>query len=299
MAASESTTGRQTVSPSISESVRVKRRIGTGATYATLVILSVVFMFPLVWLVSTSLKPDQELIVWPPRIIPETVMWANYPDAWTMHPFNIYLRNTVIITGLAGVGQVFSASVVAYGFARLRFPGRDFLFGVVVSTLMLPYIVTLVPLYVIFKRLGWVDTFLPLIVPAYFGGGPLYIFLLRQFFRSIPADLSDVAKIDGASDMGIFLRVMLPLAKPGIAAAAVFSFMFTWNDFMGPLIYLNSQSKRTLTLGLRDFISVAAQETHYQYLMAVSAITIVPVMITFFVAQKYFIQGVVLSGIKG
>jgi multiple sugar transport system permease protein len=283
-------------------SFRSNRLLGTidqVITYLLLVLLSVIFVFPLVWLVSTSLKPDHELLAWPPRIIPETIMWSNYPTAWTMHPFTTYLRNTIVITVLAGFGQVFSASVVAYGFARLRFPGRDFLFGVVIATLMLPYLVTLVPLYVLFRKLGWVDTFLPLIVPSYFGGSAFYVFLMRQFFMSIPAELSDAAKIDGCSDLGIYLRVIMPLAKPGIAAAAVFTFMANWNDFMGPLIYLNTESKRTLTLGLRDFISASTQETHFQYLMAVSAITILPVVIVFFFAQKYFIQGVVLSGIKG
>lgn len=287
------------VSPRPWRSRHLAESVDRVVAYVLLVGLGIIYVFPLVWLVSTSLKPDYELITWPPRIIPETILWSNYPTAWTMHPFTTYLGNTIIITVLAGVGQVFSASVVAYGFARLRFPGRDFLFGVVIATLMLPYLVTLVPLYVLFRKLGWVDTFLPLIVPSYFGGSAFYVFLLRQFFMSIPAELSDAAKIDGCSDLGIYLRVIMPLARPGIAAAAVFTFMANWNDFMGPLIYLNTESKRTLTLGLRDFISASSQETQFQYLMAVSAIAILPVLVVFFFAQKYFIQGVVLSGIKG
>ena len=267
--------------------------------YLLLIGLGAVFALPLGWLVSTSLKSDQEVFRWPPRWIPNPIMWSNYIEGWTMYAFNTYLRNTVTITGLAGIGQVFSAAAVAYGFARLRFPGRDLLFAIVLATLMLPGVVTLVPLYLLFKQIRWIDTFLPLIVPAYFGGGPFFIFLLRQFFMTIPLDLSDAARIDGASDFGIFTHVMLPLSKPGLATVAIFSFMHHWNDFMGPLIYLNSENKRTLTLGLRDFIVVSNQRTEFQYLMAVSTLTILPVILVFFLAQKYFIQGVVLSGIKG
>ncbi len=276
------------------------RRAGRAALiYGLLIFFGVIFALPLVWMVSTSLKSDAEVFIFPPRWIPNPIMWSNYPTGWTMYAFSTYLRNTVIITLLAGVGQVFSASAVAYGFARLRFPGRDFLFTIVLATLMLPSVVTLVPLYLLFKMVGWVNTFLPLIVPAFFGGGAFYIFLLRQFFMTIPVDLTDAARIDGATDYGIFWRIMLPLSRPALATVAIFSFMANWNDFMGPLIYLNSEEKRTLTLGLRDFIVASAQRTEFQYLMAVSTITILPVMLVFFFAQKYFIQGVVLSGLKG
>jgi multiple sugar transport system permease protein len=278
---------------------KFRRFVGHTLLYILLIGFSLVFIIPLLWMISTSLKPDHELLTWPPRWIPETIMWSNYQVGWTSFNFNLYLLNTITITVLAGIGQVISASVVAYGFARLRFPGRDFLFTLVLATIMLPGIVTLVPLYILFNQIGWVNTFLPLIVPAYFGGGAFFIFLLRQFFMTIPMELSDAAKIDGCSDFGIFWRIILPLAKPGIAAAAIFSFMFHWNDFMGPLIYLNSENKRTLTLGLRDFIVVSAQRTEFQYLMAVSTVTILPVIVVFFYAQKYFIQGVILSGVKG
>jgi len=278
---------------------KVKRGIERAIIYGLLLGLGIIFVLPLIWMVSTSLKPDDELLDWPPRWIPKTVMWSNYTESWGPYNFNTYLGNTIIITAFAGIGQVLSASVVAYGFARLRFPGRDFLFTVVLATIMLPYIVTLVPLYVLFHKLGLVNTFLPLIVPAYFGGGAFFIFLLRQFFMTIPVELSDAAKIDGCSDLGIFWRVILPLSKPGIAAASIFSFIYHWNDFMGPLIYLNSENKRTLTLGLRDFIVVIAQRTEFQYLMAVSTLTVLPVILVFFFAQKYFIQGVVMSGVKG
>lgn len=280
-------------------SQRRQRHVARALIYLMLIGFGLVFILPLIWMISTSLKPDEELLLWPPRWIPSRIMWSNYTESWGPYNFNIYLRNTVMITVLAGFGQVFSAAVAAYGFARLRFPGRDLLFGIVMATIMLPGIVTLVPTYVIFQKIGWVDTFKPLIIPAYFGGGAFFIFLFRQFFMSIPMELTDAAKIDGCSDLEIFWRIILPLAKPGIAAAAIFSFMNHWNDFMGPLIYLNSEDKRTLTLGLRDFIVVSAQRTQFQYLMAVSTITVLPVIVIFFVAQKYFIQGVVMSGIKG
>ncbi len=278
---------------------RQHKQLTQAITYVLLIGLGLVFILPLAWMISTSLKPDNELLLWPPRWIPSKIMWTNYTESWGPYNFNIYLRNTVMITVFAGIGQVLSAAVVAYGFARLRFPGRDFLFGVVMATIMLPGIVTLVPMYIIFQKIKWVNTFYPLIVPAYFGGGAFFIFLFRQFFMTIPIELTDAAKIDGCSDFGIFWRVIMPLARPGIAAAAIFSFIAHWNDFMGPLIYLNSEDKRTLTLGLRDFIVVSAQRTEYQYLMAVSTVTVLPVIVIFFVAQKNFIQGVVMSGIKG
>ena len=278
---------------------RLRKRIGLAIIYFLLITLGLVFILPLIWMISTSLKPDNELLAWPPHWIPHTIMWTNFTESWGPYNFNVYLRNTVFITAVAGIGQVFSAAVVAYGFARLRFPGRDFLFTIVLATIMLPGIVTLVPMYIIFQKIGWVNTFYPLIVPSYFGGGAFFIFLFRQFFMTIPVDLTDAAKINGCSDLGIFSSVLMPLAKPGIAAAAIFSFMANWNDFMGPLIYLNSEDKRTLTLGLRDFIVVSAQRTQFQYLMAVSTITVLPVIVIFFFAQKYFIQGVVMSGVKG
>jgi multiple sugar transport system permease protein len=278
---------------------RLRKTAGLVVVYVLLIALGVVFVLPLVWMVSTSLKPDSELLAWPPHWIPHTIMWHNYTASWGPYNFNTYLRNTVFITVFAGIGQVFTAAVVAYGFARLRFPGRDFLFTLVLATIMLPGIVTLVPTYIIFHQIGWVDTFYPLIVPSYFGGGAFFIFLFRQFFMTIPIELTDAAKIDGCSDVGIFWSVIMPLAKPGIAAAAIFSFIANWNDFMGPLIYLNSEDKRTITLGLRDFIVVSAQRTQFQYLMAVSTLTVLPVIVIFFVAQKYFIQGVIMSGVKG
>jgi len=279
--------------------LRMRHRLARGATHLTLIVFGVVFLAPLVWMVSTSLKPDTQLIAFPPQWIPRPAIWRNYYDAWVPNNFSVYLKNTLTITILTVVGQTISASMAAYGFARLRFPGRDVLFGVVLGTMMMPGVVTLVPRYLLFLRLGWVDTFLPLIIPYFFGGSYLYIFLLRQFFRSIPSDLSDAAKIDGCSEFGIFRRIVLPLSKPAMTTVLIFSFVGSWNDFTEPLIYLNTESKRTLTLALRDFIVVSQHLTQYQYLMAVSVITILPIIVLFFFGQSYFIRGVTMTGIKG
>lgn len=278
-------------------STQRRRRLGKIASYAALTPISLIALIPLVWMVSTSLKPDEQLYAWPPQWIPSPLMWENYPQAWSYAPFTLYLRNTLTITLLALIGQMISASVVAYGFARLRFPGRDFLFAVLLATLMLPGVVTMLPTYLLFRTLGWIDTFYPMIVPAYFGGSAFYVFLLRQFFRSIPMELSDAAKIDGCSNLGTLFRVILPLAKPALATVAIFSFMNNWNDFIRPLIYLNSQSNLTLTVGLQAFM--LDYRTLFQYLMAVSALMTLPVIAIFFVAQRYFIQGMILSGMKG
>jgi ABC-type glycerol-3-phosphate transport system permease component len=274
-------------------------RMGTGQivlTYVLLIPLAVIFLAPLFWLISTSLKTDQQLGVWPPVWLPNPIVWDNYAKAWNAAPFALYTRNTLIITGFGLLGQLFSAAAVAYGFARLRFPGRDFLFVVVLATMMLPSVVTLIPTYILWERLGWLDTFVPLIVPAYFGP-PFFIFLLRQFFRSIPMELSEAAKIDGASNFRILVQLILPLSKPALATVTIFSFMNHWNDFLGPLIYLTSQDNYTLTLGLRHFMGQYA--TQFQYMMAISFLMSLPIILVFFFAQQYFVRGVVMSGLKG
>ncbi|HEV8636447.1 MAG TPA: carbohydrate ABC transporter permease [Chloroflexota bacterium] len=279
------------------------RRRGVMVRQALLYLLlapsAVVFLAPLVWMLSTSLKTNEQFGTWPPVWIPSPPVWENYPKAWSAAPFALYLRNTLIITVGALVGQLLSASAVAYGFARLRFPGRDVLFVVVLATMMLPGVVTLIPTYILFNQLGWLDTFAPLIVPAYFGagGGAFYIFLLRQFFRAIPLELSEAAKIDGASNRRILLQLILPLSRPALATVTIFGFMAHWNDFMGPLIYLTSRENATLTLGLRYFIS--ANSTQFQYLMAISFLMSLPIILVFFFAQQYFVRGVVMSGLKG
>lgn len=276
---------------------KVRRAIFQACVYAALIALGIVFAMPLLWMLSTSLKSDRQLLVYPPAWIPSPILWSNYPKAWTFAPFNLYLRNTIVITSLALVGQVSSASVVAYGFARLRFPGRDVLFIGVLATMMLPGVVTLIPVFLVYKKLGWVNTFYPLTVPAYFGGGAFFIFLLRQYMRTIPLELSDAARIDGCSELGIFARIVMPLSLPAVATVAIFSFLGHWNDFMGPLIYLNDENKKTMMLGLQSFISQHGQE--YQYMMAVALLATLPSLLVFFLFQRVFIQSVVLTGIKG
>ena len=267
--------------------------------YLVLLPLALVFVLPLVWMISTSLKDNLQMAASPPIWIPTPIRWDNYGKALTSLPFGLYLGNTLQITLLGLLGQMLSCTAAAYAFARLRFPGRDTLFVVVLATMMLPGVVTLIPTFILFKQLGWLNTFAPLIVPAWFGagGGAFYIFMLRQFFKTIPMELSEAAKIDGASNFRIYYQIVIPLAKPALATVAIFSFMAHWNDFIGPLIYLNTADKLTLTLGLRQFMQ--QYTTQFQYMMAISTLMALPIIAIFFFAQKYFIQGVVMSGIKG
>ena len=247
-------------------------------------------------MISSSLKPNYQIFEVPPRWIPNPPQWENYSEALTTLPFDRYMVNTAIITALTIVGHVLSCTLIAYAFARLRAPGRDVLFLVVLATMMLPYPVTMVPLYVLFKQLGWINTFLPLTVPAFFGSA-FYIFLLRQFFLTIPPDFEDAAIIDGANTLQILWRVILPLSMPALATVAIFTFQAAWNDFLAPLIYLQKPELYTVTLGLQFFRSTYT--TNWAYLMAASLVTSLPVIVVFFLAQRYFIEGITLSGVKG
>jgi multiple sugar transport system permease protein len=288
--------GTRTFQPGEQKRIR-RKHLSAYLSYLLLIPLSLLFMLPLVWMISTALKGNEQMTAWPPVWIPSPIRWDNFVAAWTSSNFARYLWNSVFYTSVAGFGQVLSASMVAFGFARLRFPTRDFLFGLLLGTLMLPSIVTLIPQYVLFRQFDWLDSFKPLIVPAFFGGGPFFIFLLRQFFRTIPNELFEQATIDGASNYRSYWQIMLPLAKPALSTVAIFSFLNHWNDFMGPLIYLNSTEKYTLTLGLRTFMS--RDDVRIQEMMAMSLMMTLPVIIVFFAFQRYFIQGVVMSGIKG
>lgn len=277
--------------------VRLKRNICIALTYAVLIGLSFLFLIPFFWMLSTSLTDASKVIVKDRHWIPDPVVWANYKKALTVLPFHLFLKNTLIITISCIVGQLVSASLVAFGFARMRFPGRDALFILVLSTMMLPAQVTQIPTFILFTHLRWIDTLKPLIVPAFFGGGAFFIFLLRQFFLTIPSELEDAARIDGCSPFGIYRNVALPLSKPALATVAVFSFMHHWNDFMGPLIYIQSMENKTLALGLNSFKGLHG--TEYHLLMAASVSVLLPVLVIFFAAQKYFVRGIVLSGLKG
>jgi ABC-type glycerol-3-phosphate transport system permease component len=258
--------------------------------------VAILFLVPFLWMISSSLKPNYQIFEVPPRWIPNPPRWENYREALTTLPFDRYIGNTAIITLVTIVGHVVSCTLIAYAFARLRAPGRDLLFLVVLATMMLPYPVTMVPLYVLFKQLGWINTFLPLTVPAFLGSA-FYIFLLRQFFLTIPPDFEDAAIIDGANTLQILWRVILPLSTPALATVAIFTFQTTWNDFLAPLIYLQKPDLYTVTLGLQFFRSTFT--TNWAYLMAASLVTSLPVIVIFFFAQRYFIEGITLSGIKG
>lgn len=273
------------------------RQLLRGAVqHATLIALGLLFLAPLLWMVSSSLKANDQLFVPQPIWFPSPPRWENYPKALTYIPFLTYLGNTLLICTLAVVGSLISCSLVAYGFARIDWPGRDLLFFALLATMMLPAQVTMIPSFLLFRWLGWYGTYKPLIVPAFLGNAFL-IFLLRQFFLSIPKELSEAARIDGASEFTTFARVILPLAKPALATVALFTFLFHWNDFLGPLIYLNDQSQYTLALGLQQFLN--AYRSEWGLLMAASTVVTGPIILLFFFTQRTFIQGIAMTGTKG
>jgi ABC-type glycerol-3-phosphate transport system permease component len=255
-----------------------------------------IFLLPFLWAISSSLKPDYQVLEFPPRWIPAPIRWQNYPEALTYVPFGRYAINTLIIAAGAIVGNLISCTLVAYGFARLNAPGKNVLFVIMLATMMLVDPVRIIPMYIEFKTVGWIDTFLPLIVPAFFGS-PFYIFLLRQFFMNIPRELEDAALIDGANRFQIIWRIFLPLAKPALATIAIFNFQGVWNDFLPPLVFLHDQSKFTVALGLNFFRST--YDVRWGYLMAASLVAMLPVVVVFFLAQRQFIEGISLSGLKG
>lgn len=256
-------------------------------------------MVPLFWLVSSSLKLPHEIFVTPPRFIPAEMHWENYREVLFEQPFLRFFRNTMIVTLPAVLGQVLTASMAAYGFARLRFPGREQVFAALLATMMLPYAVTLIPVYIMFKQVGWLGTFWPLIVPYWFGGGAFNIFLLRQFFRSIPNDLEEAAVIDGAGYVTIFARIILPLSVPALIVVTIFSFLHHWNDFLAPIIYANKYDMWTIAIGIANLRgSLGARDTTH-LLMAMSTLMVMPIVLIFFIAQRAFIQGIVMTGLKG
>ncbi|ACZ43396.1 binding-protein-dependent transport systems inner membrane component [Thermobaculum terrenum ATCC BAA-798] len=274
------------------------RLLLAASTYATLLLLGLVMALPFLWMLSTALKPPGTAYSYPPQWVPDRLTLSNFPAVLHLIPFFTFLRNSVMVTGLALVGEVLSSSLVAYGFARFRFPGRDVLFLLVLATMMIPYPVTIIPTFMLFREIGWVNTFLPLIVPA-FCGPAFYVFLLRQFFMTISSELDDAAKIDGASEFRIYWQILLPLAKPALATVAVFSFVANWNDFLGPLVYLSDIDKYTLALGINFLRAARAEPTDITIQMAGTLLFLLPCVLLFFLAQRLFIQGIVFTGIKG
>ena len=257
-----------------------------------------IIMVPFFWMISTSLKAQGNLYLYPPQWIPDPIRWANFQEVWDTVPFAMFIRNTAVIVTLVMIGTLLSCSFSAYGFARLRAPGRDIIFMIVLATMMLPSAVTLVPTYIAFNKLGWINSILPLVVPAFFGA-PFFIFLLRQFYLSIPKELEESGRIDGASSFRIWWDLMLPLTKPALATVAVFTFFATYNDFFGPLIYLNDESKQTIAVGLSYFTGSRNVGPQMHLLMAMTLMATIPSLIVFIAAQKYFVQSIVTTGLKG
>ncbi len=277
---------------------RILGRVSFFALIAFLIAVSVVSLLPILWMLSTSLKLAGREFEFPIRWLPEPITWNNYITAWNYEPLGLYLRNTAVITAIATAGTVLTASMAGYSFARLQYRGRTVAFSLMLATLMLPGVVMLIPQFIIFKNLGWIDTFLPLIVPFWLGGHPFYIFLFRQFFLTLPVELEEAARVDGASTFHTFFKIILPLCKPVLATVTVFSIMLHWNDFIGPLIYLNSKENRTLALGIALFRREVGG-TEWNLFMAASMIMVAPIIAIFFAAQRMFVSGIALTGLTG
>lgn len=287
------------ISPSAAQRRQRKlltQRTGSAVYHVSLIGICAIMLLPLVWMVSSSLKTNNEIFVYPPHLFPAHPLWSNYPAALQYIDFWRYFGNTLIVAASSVVGTLVSCTLTAYSFARLQWRGRTLVFALCMGTLMLPFQVTLIPLYIIYRHLGWVGTYLPLIVPAYFGNA-VYIFLLRQFLLTIPREIEEAAQIDGAGPFGTFWRIILPLVKPALAVVAIFSFLDSWQDFLGPLIYLDNPQSFTLSLGLQLYFS--QHSTAWSYLMCAAVVFTLPAILVFVVAQRTFIQGITLTGIKG
>lgn len=261
--------------------------------YILLLAISVLLLGPLLWMFSTSLKSMQEIVSFPPTIIPQKIQWQNYINAINSFPFFKYMGNTFLITVLVMIGTILSNSFIAYGFSKIEFPLKNLFFSLVLSTMMIPSFITMIPQYIVFSKIGWVGTYLPLIVPSFFGNA-FHIFLLRQFYLSVSDELIDAAKIDGANHFYIWFKLMLPLTKPALITIGILSFNGTWNDFIGPLLYIHNEAKYTLQIGLQVFQNQST--TQWNLLMASAFLTLIPTILLFFFAQKYFIKGMDLTG---
>ncbi len=267
-----------------------------GLAYVVLVVVALSMAIPFLWMISTSLKGNEAVFAVPPQVIPDPPLWSNYADVFQIVPFGLFVLNSVKISSLATLGTLISSSMAAFAFARLRFPGRGLLFALVLSVLMVPSQVTLIPVYWVMAQLGWINTLLPLIVPSWFGNA-FGIFLLRQFFLTLPQEFMDAARIDGCTPYGVYARIWLPLAKPALVTFGILSFISSWNDFLSPLIYLNDQTMMTIPVGLASFQGLHNAE--WGPLMAGSFMACIPIIAIFIAGQRYFVRGIVLSGLKG
>ena len=275
---------------------KVSQFFGRIGLYIILAIGALIFSMPLLWMISTSVKPDSLVYNIPIVWIPPTFEWSNYIDGWKILPFNLFYLNTTFLTIVNIIGLILSSSLVAFGFARIRFWGRDIIFIILLSTMFLPQQVTLIPIYLFWSKLSLVNTFWPLIIPEWMTNA-FNVFLLRQFFMSINTELDDAARIDGAGWFTIYWRILMPLAKPALGVIAIMAFAWNWNNFLAPLIYLNETKKFTIAIGLRLFQTQQSQ--HIPETMAMTLIATIPVLVVFYIAQSKFIQGIVISGVKG
>lgn len=306
--ATQAQASRTSAAPVLTGLERSRRRnypalIGVIVRHLLLIILAISFLLPFYWMFTSALKDDSQVFTVPPVWIPRPAHWNNFPDAWLQYDFNRYIVNTVTRYAIpVTLGVTLASATVAYGFSRLHWPGRDVVFFICLATMMVPFQVTMVPLFIVFRRLGWLNSYLPLVIPG-FCGSAYFIFMLRQFFMTIPAELSDAARIDGAGEFGIFFRIILPLARPALVVVALFQFMWAWNDYLGPLIYINREALFPLSLAINQLRSKLAgmgiSPLAYPYLMAVSTVATVPILIGFFFTQRTFIEGISLTGIKG
>ncbi|MNC07341.1 L-arabinose transport system permease protein AraQ [compost metagenome] len=276
--------------------MRTRAWVEKGLVYLVLVAGGLFSLLPLIWLIRSSLMDMGQIFELPPIWIPNPFRFGNFSEALTILPFGRYFINTTVIVIFSMIGVLVTCSISAYSFARMSWRGRDLVFGLLLSSMMLPYAVTLIPTFIGWSKLGLTNSFIPLIAPAWFGGGAFNIFLLRQFYLSIPRDLDEAAYVDGASHWRIFISIIIPLTRPALVVVGLFTFLASWNDFLGPLVYLNSESKYTLALGLQQFKGMYAAEWHL--MMAAATVVLAPAIVVFFIGQRYFIEGITLTGIK-
>lgn len=276
---------------------RYKKKVSKILIYALLIIGSVVSLMPLLWMIRSSLLSSAQIFQMPPIVFPNQPKWENYKEAFTILPFGNYFINSTIIAILVVTGTVVTSALCAYGLSRIQWKGRTLVFSCIISSMMLPVAVTLIPTFLLWKSIGITNSYIPLIVPAWFGGGAFYVFLLRQFYMGIPNDLDESAYLDGAGHFTIFTRIIMPITRPSMIVVGLFAFMNTWNDFLAPLVYINDENKYTLALGLQLFSGTYKAEWHL--LMAASCVVLIPIVVVFLIGQRYFVEGITMTGIKG
>jgi ABC-type glycerol-3-phosphate transport system permease component len=265
-------------------------------TYIVLVVVIIVFSIPFLWALSNALKSEIQANQFPPKLVPDPLMWNNFHTALVkLLPFALFFKNTIIISVFVIFGELLSCSFVAYGFAKIKFPGREVFFVLLLSTMMLPFVVRMIPLFIIYTRLGLINTFYPLILPYFFAGTPLFVFLLRQFYKTIPEELSDASRIDGATELQIWRYIMLPLTRPALATITILSFQRVWNDFTEPLIILRDTSVKTVMLGV---VSLMGMEPQWTLVMAAVVAAMIPMILIFFLFQRFFVEGIAVTGMK-